>query len=130
MCMEKRMKAKRKEAGLTQEELAHALGLQKSAIAKYESGRVRNIKQDILIKMAQILDCSPAYLMGWSDTPDTQHETASGAVHASLQPDFSVETADEKLLIEIFCSLEEDSRSRVLEYCRSLKKIQDLEKGL
>lgn len=53
--------------GFTQEELGEKLGLQKSAIAKYENGRVANIKRSIIANMALILECSPAYLMGWDD---------------------------------------------------------------
>ena len=42
--------------GLTQEELGNMIGLQKSAIAKYENGRVVNIKRSTLQKLAQALD--------------------------------------------------------------------------
>ena len=66
MCeMSKRIKEKRIEKGLTQEELGQKLGLQKSAIAKYENGRVENIKRSVIGKMAQALECTPSYLMGW-----------------------------------------------------------------
>lgn len=53
--------------GLTQEELGALVGLQKSAIAKYENGRVENIKRSTISKLSEILDCSPSYLMGWED---------------------------------------------------------------
>ena len=42
--------------GLTQEQLGNLVGLQKSAIAKYENGRVVNIKRSTLQKLAQALD--------------------------------------------------------------------------
>ena len=42
--------------GLTQEELGKLVGLQKSAIAKYENGRVVNIKRSTLQKLANALD--------------------------------------------------------------------------
>jgi transcriptional regulator with XRE-family HTH domain len=42
--------------GLTQEELGNIVGLQKSAIAKYENGRVVNIKRSTLQKLATALD--------------------------------------------------------------------------
>ena len=42
--------------GLTQEELGNLVGLQKSAIAKYENGRVVNIKRSTLQKLAKALD--------------------------------------------------------------------------
>lgn len=70
MNMSDRIKSRRLQMGLTQEELATKLGLQKSAIAKYENGRVENIKRSIIQQMADVLECSPAYLMGWDDQED------------------------------------------------------------
>lgn len=67
MGMAERIKERRLIMDYTQEELAEKLGLQKSAIAKYENGRVENIKRSIIAQMATILECSPAYLMGWSE---------------------------------------------------------------
>lgn len=70
MGMAGRIKERRLAMGYTQEELANKLGLQKSAIAKYENGRVENIKRTVISHMADILECSPAYLMDWSDSID------------------------------------------------------------
>ena len=52
---------------MTQEELASKLGLKKSAIAKYENGRVENIKRTTIEEMARIFNCNPSYLMGWDE---------------------------------------------------------------
>lgn len=57
MEMNDRIKERRIAMGYTQEELATMLGLQKSAIAKYESGRVENIKRSVIKKMSEILNC-------------------------------------------------------------------------
>lgn len=65
MGMAERIKERRMVMNYTQEELAQKLGLQKSAIAKYENGRVENIKRSVIAQMAEILGCSPSYLMGW-----------------------------------------------------------------
>ena len=51
-----KIKEARIAKGLTQEELGNMIGLQKSAIAKYENGRVVNIKRSTLQKLAQALD--------------------------------------------------------------------------
>lgn len=67
MEMADRIKERRKAMGFTQTELGEKLGLQASAIAKYENGRVENIKRSTIADMAKVLECSPAYLMGWSD---------------------------------------------------------------
>lgn len=65
MGMAEQIKNRRIYMGYTQEELAQKLGLQKSAIAKYENGRVENIKRSIIQKMSEVLECSPSFLMGW-----------------------------------------------------------------
>lgn len=53
---------------MTQEELGALLGVQKSAIAKYESGRVVNIKRSTLKKISDSLDIRPAELIFGEDT--------------------------------------------------------------
>lgn len=67
MGMAEIIKERRLAMGYTQEELAQKLGLQKSAIAKYENGRVENIKRSVIAEMSKSLECSPAYLMGWDN---------------------------------------------------------------
>ncbi len=62
-----RIKQLRKEMGWTQAELASKLGLKDSAIAKYEKGRVENMKRDTIAKMADLFGCSPVYLMCMED---------------------------------------------------------------
>lgn len=49
--------------GYTQEELGEILGVQKSAIAKYESGRVVNIKRSTLKKISDVLGIRPSELI-------------------------------------------------------------------
>ena len=78
MGMSERIKERRLAMNYTQEELAQKLGLQKSAIAKYENGRVENIKRSVIAQMAKTLDCSPSYLMGWEDHKEI--ETAASAL--------------------------------------------------
>lgn len=63
MKMGEKIKALRKQNGLTMEELARMLGLQKSAINKYEHGTVVNIKMETLNKMAEIFGVAPSDLM-------------------------------------------------------------------
>lgn len=94
MCMPERIKERRIAMGLTQEELGEKLGLQKSAIAKYENGRVENIKRSIILKMADILDCDPGYLLGFRNQPKDSYyfddATAEKAQQLFETPGFSV----------------------------------------
>lgn len=34
---------------------------------RYESGEIRNVKHETIVALAEIFDCAPAYLMGWTD---------------------------------------------------------------
>lgn len=70
MAMGERIRDRRKLLHLTQEEFGQKLGVQKSAVAKWENGRVENIKRSTIQQMAEILDCTPAYLMGFEETPE------------------------------------------------------------
>ena len=57
------LKKKRKEKGMTQEELAKLLHISRGAYAQYEVGK--NIPTtDTVLKLAEIYDCSTDYLLG------------------------------------------------------------------
>lgn len=60
-----RIKAKRKEEGLTQIELAEKIGTTKQNLYKYENGIILNIPSDKVESIASALSTTPAYLMGW-----------------------------------------------------------------
>lgn len=63
----KRIKARREEVGLTQEELAIRLGYKsKSTINKIEMG-INDINQTKIVAFANALNTTPAHLMGWDD---------------------------------------------------------------
>lgn len=51
------IKQLRLQKGLTQEELEKVIGVQKSAIRKYESGMVQNIKRSSIKKLADFFGC-------------------------------------------------------------------------
>lgn len=61
------IKALRLKKGLTQEELGKYIGVQKSAIRKYESGMIENIKRSAIQKMADVFNVSPSYIMGFTN---------------------------------------------------------------
>jgi transcriptional regulator with XRE-family HTH domain len=58
-----KIKVARINKGMTQEELGKVLGVQKSAIAKYENGRIVNIKRSTLKKISDVLDIRPSELI-------------------------------------------------------------------
>lgn len=58
----KRIKTRRCEIDMTQEELAKDLGFNKSTIQRYETGQVKNIKIPVLHLMARTLKINPDWL--------------------------------------------------------------------
>jgi transcriptional regulator with XRE-family HTH domain len=61
-----RMRELRKEQGLTQDDLAKALGISRSAVGMYEQGR-REPDFDILDTAADFFDVSVGYMTGGPD---------------------------------------------------------------
>lgn len=74
-----RVKELRTKKGLTQQDLAELLGYKtKSSVAHIEKGR--DIPRAMVVKLANILDTTPAYLMGWTDENSTSTENDRSAV--------------------------------------------------
>lgn len=53
------------DRGLTLLEVAERLGKTEATIQRYESGNIKNLKNDTIEDLASVLNVSPAYLMGW-----------------------------------------------------------------
>lgn len=63
-----RIKEKRVSKHLTQVELAKKLGYSKQNINRYEANIITNIPLDKVMEIANALDTTPGYLMGWEDS--------------------------------------------------------------
>ncbi len=66
-----KIKTLRTRLDLTQEELADAAGTTKQTIHKYETGIIANIPASKVKAMADKLDTTPAFLMGWESEDDS-----------------------------------------------------------
>ena len=70
-----RIRERRKQLGMTQEELATKMGFKtKGSISKIEAGE-RNLPTSKIKLFAEVLDTTPAYLMGWEDNAGTTTTT-------------------------------------------------------
>lgn len=71
MTIGERIKERRKELGLTVDELAERLGKNRATIYRYESNDIEKLPTTVLEPLAKVLNVTPAYLMGWktNDTP-------------------------------------------------------------
>lgn len=64
-----RLRAARKEMGLTQTELAERLGISFVGVSQWESGK-RNPKKETLVRLAAILDVPVSYFLGTESLDD------------------------------------------------------------
>ena len=79
MTMGEKIRYLRESLDMSQEDLGLLLGVQKSAVAKYENGKVENIKRSTIKKMAEVFNVSACYLMGF-DEDEEKVETLSRQV--------------------------------------------------
>ena len=109
MTIGQKIREARKAKGITQEELGKIVGVQKSAIAKYESGRVVNIKRSTLQTIASALNMRPSELV-FEESP-----TEAANFHVKVISDFELmdslkdyyklDAADQKIVRELIRSL-------------------------
>ncbi len=71
-----KIKQLRQSLDLTQDELAQKVGYKsRSSINKIELGE-RDVSRPMIIKFAEALNTTPAYLMGWEDDPNETDQIA------------------------------------------------------
>lgn len=80
-----RIKQVREEKGLTQEELANVLGLNKSTIQRYETAKIEKIKLPIVEAIAQLLDVNPEWISDKTDIRTNYNTPASDSLSALMQ---------------------------------------------
>jgi transcriptional regulator with XRE-family HTH domain len=91
----------RKQLGWTQEELAKKMGYKsKSTINKIELG-INDISQSKVIKFAEVLGTTPAYLMGWEE----EH----------------FEQAIDNILLDVLTDLSAEETIKVIAFVEGLK---------
>ena len=62
-----RIKARRKEIGLSADKLAERIGVSRSTIFRYENGDIEKMPMNTLVPIAAALNTSVEYLMGWKE---------------------------------------------------------------
>lgn len=65
MTVSKRIRERRKELGLSAEDVAQLIGVSPSTVYRYESSEIENMGIDKLEPIAKALRTTSAYLMGW-----------------------------------------------------------------
>ena len=79
-----KVKKRREELGLSQEELAFKMGYKsRTSINKIEKGRA--ISQKIIYRLSEVLEVTPAYLMGWEEDPVQEQKKEAAQMDSLIE---------------------------------------------
>lgn len=133
-----RIKSRRKELGMSAEELAERIGKSAATIYRYEKGDISKVDSEILMPIADALQTSPAYLMGWdSEELKERLEKMRGITSPSAKNlqnlgkalEIYVPRDDaENELMSIYRHLNEKGRDMLINTARSYAANPDLNK--
>lgn len=73
--MSERIKLLRERKGMTQDDLAERLGMNRANISNYERGIVTNIPADVLNKMADLFGTTVDYVLGRTNDTSSSEPT-------------------------------------------------------
>lgn len=105
------IKNARLEKGLTQQELADYVGVGKSAVAKWENGRVSELKRTNIKKVSEALGLKPTQLLG--DIEENPVEAADFLADIYLDVEL-------REMISAYNRLDDTKKSQVREYVHFL----------
>lgn len=117
------IKKARTDAGVTQEELANAIGTTKQTIHKYETNIVTNIPMDKTKAMAEYLNVTPSQLLGWdedfwSDVVDPKDDIMRLAEELRTQPGM-------RMLFDATKGCTEEDITRIVKMVKLMKGEDD-----
>lgn len=98
-----KIKARREYLGMSQKELAEKMGYKShTTIAKIENG-TNDVVQTNVVKFAEVLNTTIAYLMGWEEEENTTEELSDG----------------EKMILELFRAIPDDKKQMAIEMLKA-----------
>ncbi|WP_027399825.1 helix-turn-helix domain-containing protein [Anaerovorax odorimutans] len=98
----------------TLDDVAKKVGIAKSTVQRYESGKIEKIKLPVLESIANALSVNPAWLVGKSE--ETELSLSNQSIRLS---------ANEKELLHTYNRCSSTGKERILNYS---KKVLDIEK--
>ena len=130
MTTSERIKKARKAKGITQQELADKLGYKsRSSVNKLEK-EARDIPRSQIVKLAEILDVTPAYLMGW-DEFDGKFNTNRLSQEAKLYDDIKKLYGSETVeAVNLFTQLDDTDKGKIIGRMETMLENEKYQKGL
>lgn len=128
MTVGERIKELRTSLGLSQVDFADKINVSKQTLYKYENNIITNIPSDKIEAAARLGNISPAYIMGWIDSP----ATLVSIEHNSPDPKgvlqrMSLYTAK---FLELYNQLSSPNKEKVVSYTKGLLSTQQMEEDV
>jgi len=119
MEMGEKIKMLREQNSMTLEELGNKVGVGKSTVRKWENGMIANMRRDKIAKLANALNCSPGYLMGWDQE---EIKVVSEMQNDANDYDDSMEHALQNFMYELSeMNFEPSEMKRIIDYANAIK---------
>lgn len=107
-----RIRERRRELGLSQQQLGDRVKITKAAISAIESGKTKSPTPRTLFDISEALACSAEYLLNG----DNEQHPADASVQ---------DTADELYAVREFMQLRVEERRAIYEFIRKIKATRD-----
>lgn len=88
MTVGQRIKQRRKELKMSADALGKKLGKDRSTVFRYENGDIEKLPIDILEPIAEALQTTPEYLMGWEKVQKNNDAIADIIIRLRTDDDF------------------------------------------
>lgn len=89
-----RIKKRRKELGLSVDELAEKIGKDRSTVYRYESNYIESLPTTVLEPLAKALNVTPGFFMGWESDQDEWTKSFCESVDEQLAMTDSADIQD------------------------------------
>ena len=110
-----RIKQLRKSKDITLKEVAEYIGSTEATAQRYESGNgIKSIPYDIVVKYSELLNCSPAYLMGWEEEEKIANSLYSVTISPKIQQ-----------LVDIVTGMNPEQIDKVIDYAEFIKSKEE-----
>lgn len=80
-----RIEQRRKQLGMTLDDIAQELGVAKSTIQRYEKGTIDRVKLPIIEAIARVLSVNPAWICGKTDNMEPEKKSSVADNRDNLQ---------------------------------------------
>ena len=125
MTIGQRIKERRKELGMSVDELAELIGKNRATIYRYENNNIENLPSPVLKDLADALKTTPEYLIDWNGNEKNEKNNKNNLKKAptekgksNLSDILKVFSTDE---VKQLSALSRDEASQVVELIREMQ---------